>query len=228
MMSTSTQLLRLALPLVKIHGFTRVALAESVLSLPTSNSSAKHSSPLSETAVSALFGHGDDARRTLIEAWLAEGLSHMRSAAASGTGTGATSQPQPSLRTLLQERLNYNEPVIHHIPEAFALLLSPSSGVPLLDPTRALKHAASVADEACHLCGDASLQLSWYTRRASVAVAYSLAELHQLTSPATAPAFLDTLLDQSSQIGEAVEETSLYANYVVKSWGGLLRSLGAF
>ena len=55
------ELLKLALPLVRTHGFTREALSRSVLALPK-----PHPEPLRDTAVSALFGEGDDARRTLI------------------------------------------------------------------------------------------------------------------------------------------------------------------
>ena len=35
-----------------------------------------------------------------------------------------------------------------------ALLASPTNGLPPLDPVPALKHASSVADEACHIAGD--------------------------------------------------------------------------
>lgn len=75
--------------------------------------------------------------------------------------------------------------------KAFALLASPRSGLPPLDPTAAVRNAARVADEACHIAGDASIQvrcakldtdlilivfqLSWYARRASLAAVYSAA-----------------------------------------------------
>lgn len=121
--SWSGRLLKLALPLVKTHGFTREALSRSVLSLPANE---VHAEPLSDTAVSALFGYGDDARRTLIEAWLRGGIRHM------GSIPGAERQATPLLasetpktgtekkatvRDALCARLEYNEPALPYLPE---------------------------------------------------------------------------------------------------------------
>ncbi|KAF8071820.1 hypothetical protein FPV67DRAFT_899724 [Lyophyllum atratum] len=100
---SSARLLELAIPLVKTHGFTREVLARSVLTLPASEA---HSEPLSDTAVTALFGRGDLARRTLIRAWLDAGIRHIQSA-----------PPNSTLKQVLQARLEFNEPVLHHLPE---------------------------------------------------------------------------------------------------------------
>ncbi|KAJ8472774.1 hypothetical protein ONZ45_g16536 [Pleurotus djamor] len=206
-MASSVQLLKLALPLIPKYGFTRTALAESALYLP---STAERPQPelLSDTAMSALFGEGDAAQRALINAWLAEGISCM---SRERDVASDESKPTRSLRTvreLLQARLAYNEPVLGHLPEAFALLGSPPSAIPPLDPVPALKHAFSVADEACYLSGDATTQTSWYARRIAVAGAFSAAELHQLASPTTAPAFLDSLLESSNKVHQALDESS--------------------
>jgi ubiquinone biosynthesis protein COQ9 len=69
-------------------------------------------------------------------------------------------------------------------------------------------------------------QLSWYTRRASVSAIYLAAELHQLTSPRTASAFLDSLLENASDAEKALDETTLFATYVWKSWKGIIKSSG--
>ena len=95
-----TQLLKLALPLVQHYGFTRTALARSVLDLPQS-----HNEPLSDSAVTTLFGEGDTARRTLVDAWLDEGRAHMRSV------------PVDGIKGALLARLEYNVPVLGHLPE---------------------------------------------------------------------------------------------------------------
>ncbi|OCH85721.1 hypothetical protein OBBRIDRAFT_739439, partial [Obba rivulosa] len=204
-------LLQLALPLVKTHGFTREALSRSVLSLPT-----PHPEPLSDTAVSALFGNGDDARRTLIEAWLDSGREHMKSA------------PTPAVKDVLGTRLRYNEPVLQHLPEAFALLSTAFPPLPPLHLTPALKHVASVADEACHVSGDTATGAAWYTRRASLATVYGAAELHQLTSPHTAQGFLHSLLDKASEVERVFAETDLFARYIGRSWAGIINSRGIF
>jgi ubiquinone biosynthesis protein COQ9 len=94
------QLLKLAVPLVQQHGFTRTTLARSVLALPE-----PRLEPLSDSAVTTLFGEGDTARRTLIGAWLDEGRVHMRSV------------PADSVKRALLVRLEYNLPVLEHLVE---------------------------------------------------------------------------------------------------------------
>ena len=90
---------------MKIHGFSRDALAQSVLHLPK-----PHEQPLSDAAVTSLFGDGDDARRTMIKGWMALARENMRAAAA------ASSTP-PTLRDVLGKRLQLNEEVLPHLSE---------------------------------------------------------------------------------------------------------------
>ena len=108
LLNRRTQLLKLAAPLVQRHGFTRTALARSVLGLPE-----PHAEPLSDSAVTVLFGEGDAARRTLINAWLDEGREHMRAV------------PVDGVKRALLARLEYNVPVLRHLPEVcqFALIV---------------------------------------------------------------------------------------------------------
>ncbi|KAF4596217.1 hypothetical protein EYR40_008099 [Pleurotus pulmonarius] len=227
-MSSSARLLKTALSLIPTHGFTRAALAESVLALPASS---QHTAPLSDTAVSALFGEGDNARRTLINAWLAEGISQMGNTPRSARQLEQSS-PRPSIGDILHQRLRYNEQALQYLPGAFACLATPSSAMSImltpLDPVPAVKHAVKIADEACYVSGDESLQLSWYARRAALAGIYTAAELHQLASPQTAHAFLDSLLASSSKLHHSVEEVGLFGGYVMKSWQGIIRSSGVF
>ncbi|KAG2368189.1 hypothetical protein BDR07DRAFT_1270222, partial [Suillus spraguei] len=211
---SSAKLLTLALPLIKTHGFTREALSLSVLSLPT-----PLAHPLSDASVTALFGPGDDARRTLIHAWLNDSRRRMKEEAAERMGMG----------DVLKARLKSNEPVLEYLPEAFALLASSSSlSLPLLpvDPSPIIKHAAEVSNQACWIAHSDARELSWYTRRASVSAIYLAAELHQITSPKTAPAFLDSLLENAEHAEKALDETALFASCIWKSWRGILRSSG--
>ena len=98
--NSRTRLLKLSVPLVKHHGFTRTALARSALDLPE-----PHAEPLSDSVVTTLFGDGDTARRTLISAWLDEGRAHMRSV------------PVDGVKGALLARLEYNVPVLGFLPE---------------------------------------------------------------------------------------------------------------
>ncbi|KAI0368017.1 hypothetical protein BV20DRAFT_948995, partial [Pilatotrama ljubarskyi] len=207
------QLLQLAVPLVKTYGFSREALARSVLSLPT-----PHDQPLSDAAVSSLFGPGDEARRTLINGWLDYAREQMRESV--GTAT------PPSVREVLATRLRANEPILQHLPEAFALLASPSSGLPPLDPVPGLRHVSRIADETCYLTGDTSVGPAWFRRRAAIAAAYGAAELHQLNSPSTAYQFLYQVLHVTEKVDVSISEVGLFGQYVWRSWAGIIKSSG--
>ena len=66
-------ILQQCIPLVPQHGFTRKTIALAAVQLPNLKAE------LSDTAISALFGRGDEARRSLIHGWLDEGAADMRS-----------------------------------------------------------------------------------------------------------------------------------------------------
>ncbi|KZT19045.1 hypothetical protein NEOLEDRAFT_80797 [Neolentinus lepideus HHB14362 ss-1] len=214
-MSPALQLLRHAFPLIPTHGFTRQTLALSVLHQPN-----PHTQPLSDTAINALFGEGENARRTLIEAWIDNARQHM--------GSKFIEEGAPRINDVLKARLEENAQVLQHLPEAFAFLASPQYGLPLLDPRPGMKHAFMVADEACRIVGDTTIGTAWYVHRGSLAAIYSAAELHQLTSPRTAPAFLDTLLNASSAAKSAVDDAETFATYIGRSWAGIIRGSGVF
>ncbi|EKM78890.1 hypothetical protein AGABI1DRAFT_75470 [Agaricus bisporus var. burnettii JB137-S8] len=214
-----SKLLRAALPLVRSHGFTRDALALSVLHLPPPDT---HATPLSDSAISALFGAGLKAEHSLLNFFFDEGIQHMKERAQS-------QGRQPTVKEMLEERLMFNEPVLDHLSTAFASLASSPLPlqIPMLDPLPGLKHALKIADEACYLSGDTSTELSWYARRASLAAIYTAAELHQITSPQTTLQFLDSLLESSSQLKKSVDEVGLFASYLFKSSKAILKSSGA-
>lgn len=208
-------LLRCAFPLVKTHGFTRKTLALAALSLPDS----PLSEPLSELAVSALFGPGLEARRTLITAWLDEGIEQM--------GGDAIQRGDMSLRDALKGRLKWNEPVLERLPDAFAVLSTVDAPISFpIHVTPALSHVGNIAHQACVLSGDTSVGTSWYARRASVAAVYAAAELHQLTSPTSAYQFLDSLLESSANADDIISDVGLYADYIWRSWKGIGKSRG--
>ncbi|KAF8529862.1 hypothetical protein JB92DRAFT_3139434 [Gautieria morchelliformis] len=205
------------IPLVASHGFSRHAISLAARSLPG------HTEPLSDTAVSALFGPGDDARKALIHAWLDEGIHSMPRPHGDDPPRGSL-----SVRDALKHRLEWNEPVLDHLPEAFALLAVPRTlaPLPLLDIIPALSHPAKVASQACLLAGDPSIGTTWYAQRASLALVYTAAELHQLTSPTTALQFLDTLLESEHRARDAIADAGQLASFFWRSWAGIIKSRG--
>lgn len=116
-MSSTTRdaLLKLAFPLVKNHGFTRNALSLAAMNLP----SGVHAAPLNDTAVDALFGEGDEARRTLINAWLDDATVSLRELHTQGVAS-PTAARTPSLGGVLKTRLSKNKDVLEHLPEVSA------------------------------------------------------------------------------------------------------------
>ena len=129
---TRDALLKLALPLVKNHGFTRSALSLAVMHLP----SGSHAAPLNDTAVDALFGEGDEARRTLIHAWLDDARVSMRTSYSQYSQGGATTSTAqtPNLGNVLKMRLNKNEDVLKHLPEVSAYKPSQCRGIHVVRP----------------------------------------------------------------------------------------------
>lgn len=140
-MANIQQLLNRCLPLIPQHGFTRktIALASASCVLDAhadpdlnvaedargkeqSSRRSNGAAPLSETAISALFGAGDEACRTLIKAWLSEGVNEMRYPWK--TSLGDTSNAPPTIADVLQKRLEWNRPVLNHLPEVCLTLMS--------------------------------------------------------------------------------------------------------
>jgi ubiquinone biosynthesis protein COQ9 len=91
--------------------------------------------------------------------------------------------PSPSIKATLRARLQRNEPVLQYLPEvrrfsyvhiaialdisyniidsqAFAVLITPMSGSSPVDLFPVVKHAATIADEACYLTGETSADVS--------------------------------------------------------------------
>jgi hypothetical protein len=60
-----------------------------------------------------------------------------------------------------------------------------------------------------------SCQMAWYTNRAAIAAIYTAAELHQLASPETAHAFLDSLVESSTALKKSVQEMETYLEFGV-------------
>jgi ubiquinone biosynthesis protein COQ9 len=103
-MAQTEAILRRALAQIPTHGFTRRAIAHSI---------PDNGPPLSETAISALFGPGDAAQRTLIRAWLDGGRMHMGAATPSASSNSDT----PSMGDVLLKRLEWNEPVLPYLKD---------------------------------------------------------------------------------------------------------------
>ncbi|EJT97535.1 hypothetical protein DACRYDRAFT_24941 [Dacryopinax primogenitus] len=230
-------LLQRALTFVPSHGFTRSALTLSSVD----------GQPLSDTAVTALFGRGDEAERTLFRAWLEEGKKDMREGLSESGNSTVVAQgngDKEKLYALLARRLRWNEPVLDYLPDAFALLSSPSLDPPFSLPLPlsitlprlrlipGLAHVSAVADEACWLLSepnDPPGAGKYYAQRARIGTIYALSELHQLSSPSPSSRtdhFLRDMLNFTGTLPQVAGEVGTFLKFVGRSWAGILRSRG--
>ncbi|KAG8834031.1 hypothetical protein FRC17_009669 [Serendipita sp. 399] len=226
-MALRSVILKNAVKLVPSHGFTRAGLAQATLNVSKGD-------PFPDRTLDILFGPGEEARKTLIRAWLDEGINAM------GPHDGEVNM---TVRDALHQRLEWNTPVIDKLPEAYALLATPSGLVPPLGIKDIVEHPAKVAHRACRVTNDRASGTSWYAQRAALATIYAaaglcskrrttqfanglLSELHQLTSPATAPRFLDGLLEANQKFSGVASDILTFGDYVGRSWLAIARSKG--
>lgn len=95
--------------MIPTYGFSRQTLALAALHLPR-----PHAEPLSEGAIAALFGAGDEARKNLAWAWLEEGRRRMRGLE---DATENTQRMEIPIEVSLRRRLQWNEPALDKLPE---------------------------------------------------------------------------------------------------------------
>lgn len=93
-----------------------------------------------------------------------------------------------------------------------------------------LKELAMLSDEIWFLAGDKSVDPSWYTKRASLSMIYSSAELFMTndTSPdfADTAKFLRTRLDEIQSVGNAVSSVGQWVGFTMNAGVNVLRSKG--
>ncbi|KAK4982274.1 Ubiquinone biosynthesis protein coq9, mitochondrial [Elasticomyces elasticus] len=137
-----------------------------------------------------------------------------------GLGVGA------KVRMLVLERLRVNVEtgVVGRWQEALALMAQPSH-VPA-----SLAELARLADEIWFLAGDASVDSSWYTKRASLASIYAATELFQTQDQSSAfrdtEHFLERRLEELRVVGGGVRDVVEWVGFTGHGFVNLLRSKG--
>lgn len=88
----------------------------------------------------------------------------------------------------------------------------------------------SLADEIWFLAGDTSLDMSWYTKRASLSAVYAATEVFQTQDQSTelkdTEKFLDARLDELRRFGVARQAVGEWMGYTGMSFVNVLRSKG--
>ncbi|RHZ76048.1 hypothetical protein Glove_208g33 [Diversispora epigaea] len=128
------------------------------------------------------------------------------------------------IRLACETRLNFTKPYIKKWPEALALMAEPKY-IPI-----SFKHLAKLVDDMWYLAGDKSSDMNWYTKRGNLAIIYSSTELYmcQDISPDYSGTlqFLDRRLQDIATFGKTINEINIFAEYVSRSFMGILASKG--
>ncbi|GAA6025066.1 hypothetical protein JCM11491_006059 [Sporobolomyces phaffii] len=153
----------------------------------------------------------------------------------------------PVLDTLPQALALLSAPTTTPLSDPAAILPSPLPH---------LAHVAAIAQDLAKASGSQAQGTAWYSIRTRLSLIYTLSELHLLSSPSPSPSpspsssptttpttltstlttreeriasatrYAETLFDETARVGDSVEGVRAFANWVVKSWMGIGRSLG--
>jgi ubiquinone biosynthesis protein COQ9 len=128
------------------------------------------------------------------------------------------------VKRLTWERLMGNKEVIGRWQEALALLAQPTN-IPL-----SLSTLAALSDELWFLAGDASVDTSWYTKRASLSSIYAASELFMTTDKSEGfketREFLERRFEDSRALGSVVGGFGQWAGFQGRAAINVLRSKG--
>ncbi|RKP35919.1 rpsU-divergently transcribed protein, partial [Dimargaris cristalligena] len=95
-----------------------------------------------------------------------------------------TTSARDRIRTACRIRLQLTEPYAHRWKEAAAILALPSN-IPI-----ATQHLYELSDDIWYYAGDRSADMSWYTKRTSLAGVYTATEMYMTED--TSPQFAAT------------------------------------
>ena len=172
------------LPRIEARGWSSVALAEAA------------ESALGDAA--AARGHFPRGAVSAIEAWA--GLSDRRMAAQAAAEAIAPLRVPARIRRLVEIRLEQATPHREALRRALGLLALPWNAA------TAARITARTVDAMWNAAGDTSDDLSWYTRRATLAGVYGSTLAYWLREPEDLAAtleFLDRRLAEVARIGRA-------------------------
>jgi ubiquinone biosynthesis protein COQ9 len=130
------------------------------------------------------------------------------------------------VKSLVLERLRANADagIVSRWQEALAIM-SLAENIPA-----SLRELGALSDEIWFLSGDAAVDASWYTKRASLAGIYAATEVFQTTDQSTdfkdTEQFLDRRLEELRTVGGAISGTLEWAGFQGGALVNLLRSKG--
>ncbi|PGH26562.1 rpsU-divergently transcribed protein [Polytolypa hystricis UAMH7299] len=128
------------------------------------------------------------------------------------------------VKLLIWERLKMNESVIHQFQDALAIIsVSLTKGTPLLE-------LDALAGDILYLAGDRSNDISWYSKRLSIAAIYASSEvvMTEDTSPdfASTKEFMERRINDANVVRECFDGLSPVPGALFKDLTGIGRSWG--
>jgi len=138
--------------------------------------------------------------------------------------TSTSTSTRQALLVLCRHRLHGNLPVLHRMPEALAIMARPEHCA------AALQQLVGLADDMWYLAGDRAVDMSWYSKRSSLAGVYAASELFMVqdASPdhADTDAFLLRRLDEVRSLGRGLAGLGQYLSFTGRATANILRSKG--
>ncbi|GAA5964439.1 hypothetical protein JCM8115_006315 [Rhodotorula mucilaginosa] len=183
--------------------------------------------------------------RALVKEWLVQGRQDMVDVVSQSRLQG-----EAAYRLGIEARLKYNQDLLDKLPQALALLNAPTStylsdlsaALPVPHITGHLSHVAEIAHDLAKASGSQAQGTDWYSLRLRLGTVYALSELSLLAPSSSAAAttassseervqaaiaYSRQLLEGTGRIGKELDNAGLFADWVVKSWRGIGRSLAA-
>lgn len=204
--ATPDAILKKALTFVPQHGWTTTSITKAAESMGY------------PSIIHGMFPNGG---ADLIDYFLSDCLKRLP-LELEGRMEGLGTQEKIRLGTLT--RLGMIAPYIDRWPEALAVMGQPSN-VPM-----SLNHLGKIVDEIWYLAGDKSADMSWYTKRASLAAIYTTTELYMTTDKTpnyeATQRFLDRRFVDAATVGKATNDVLQIAEFGAKSVLGIITSKG--
>lgn len=208
---TREKILNASLAFVKIHGWSREAIAQGAESIGYPG------------VVHGMFPNGAiELIQHFIASTNAALIEQLKQEMQTQSTDGSSSpSPPPSPKEFairaIRLRLEMLIPYKEHWPQALAIMTLPQN------VQVSLAHMLTLVDDICYCAGDRSVNIDWYTRRIGIASIYKMAELHMIQDTTIDHAdtwtFLERRMDEALQIQEFLSVSDQKAQLVTRTLG---------
>lgn len=123
---------------------------------------------------------------------------------------------------LINKRLDYNKPIIHHLSYGLSQLVVP------YNLSQSLEELHNLSDDICFYLGDLSNDFAWYSKRLGVLTVYVSAELYMLQDSSEGyektKEFVDNKVDGLDKLGDGYNDVEQWTFFTGISLINLMKS----